>query len=67
VPELVAPVAAARPQSPVTAKLDPDVERARSAGGPIDKASYDCQCGFRFSAAVSTTVCCPHCGSGQAW
>jgi DNA-directed RNA polymerase subunit RPC12/RpoP len=39
----------------------------RDAGGPVDQASYTCQCGYLFSAAVSTTVECPHCGAGQAW
>jgi hypothetical protein len=46
---------------------DPAVQRARAAGGPNDRASYSCQCGFVFEAAVSTTVSCPHCGVGQAW
>jgi Zn finger protein HypA/HybF involved in hydrogenase expression len=39
----------------------------RAAGGPIDRASYSCECGYMFVAAVSTTVLCPHCGTGQAW
>jgi hypothetical protein len=46
---------------------DPAVERARQAGGPLDEAVYTCGCGYFFSAAVSTTVACPHCGAGQAW
>jgi hypothetical protein len=46
---------------------DPAVERARQAGGPLDEAVYTCACGYFFSAAVSTTVACPHCGTGQAW
>jgi hypothetical protein len=46
---------------------DPELARAREAGGPIDRASYGCTCGYQFSAAVSTTVNCPHCGSDQAW
>ncbi len=46
---------------------DPAVDRVREAGGPIDTALYTCGCGYLFSAAVSTTVCCPHCGTGQAW
>ncbi len=41
--------------------------RVRSAGGPIDEASYACQCGFMFLAPVSTTVVCPHCHAPQAW
>jgi hypothetical protein len=48
-------------------RTDPDVERARRAGGPIDRACYSCECGYRFDAPVSTTVSCPHCGCDQAW
>ncbi len=47
--------------------VDPAVSRVREAGGPTDRASYVCECGLLFSAEVSTTVTCPHCGSGQAW
>jgi hypothetical protein len=39
----------------------------RDAGGPVDKASYSCECGCVFVAAVSTTVKCPHCEAGQTW
>lgn len=46
---------------------DPAVERAREAGGPVDRASYACACGCQFRAPVSTTVSCPHCGADQAW
>jgi hypothetical protein len=46
---------------------DPTVERARAAGGPVDLASYNCQCGLTFSASVSTTVACPQCGTEQDW
>jgi hypothetical protein len=46
---------------------DPDAQRVRDAGGPIDKAAYTCECGYAFEAPVSTTVHCPHCGAGQAW
>jgi hypothetical protein len=53
-------------QEPVSA-CDPDAERVREAGGPIDRASYACACGYLFSAFVSTTVACPHCGADQAW
>jgi len=52
---------------PVTRPRDPAVERVREAGGPVDRACYACQCGYLFNAAVSTTVTCPHCGTGQAW
>jgi hypothetical protein len=51
----------------VVSSCDPAVERVREAGGPVDHASYSCQCGFLFSAQVSTTVACPHCGADQAW
>lgn len=46
---------------------DPDVQRVQGAGGPIDHASYSCACGYLFSADVSTSVTCPHCGTDQAW
>jgi hypothetical protein len=67
---LVAPVpataaATATPTEPATA--DPDVLRVQEAGGPTDHASYSCSCGYLFSADVSTSVICPHCGTGQAW
>jgi len=39
----------------------------REAGGPVDQASYNCECGYLFRAPVSTSVVCPHCGTGQAW
>jgi hypothetical protein len=45
----------------------PHEERMRASGGPEDNAFYRCACGFAFEAAVSTTVACPHCGTGQAW
>lgn len=43
------------------------VERVRAAGGPLDEASYVCECGYLFAAPVSTTVACPHCSAPQAW
>ena len=46
---------------------DPMVQRVRHAGGPADRASYTCQCGYIFIAPVSTTVACPHCRAPQAW
>lgn len=51
----------------VVAACDPAVARVRAAGGPVDQASYSCHCGCVFSAAVSTTVTCPHCNADQAW
>jgi hypothetical protein len=47
--------------------VDAAAERVREAGGPLDRACYSCGCGYQFSAPVSTTVSCPHCGAGQAW
>jgi hypothetical protein len=41
--------------------------RAQRSGGPDDRALYRCGCGYAFTAAVSTTVGCPHCGQTQAW
>jgi hypothetical protein len=58
----------AKPELSVPARgCDPDVRRAREAGGPIDLASYVCGCGCLFDASVSTSVACPHCGADQAW
>ena len=42
-------------------------QSARRAGPCEDKAFYACSCGYAFTANVSTTVGCPHCGSTQAW
>jgi hypothetical protein len=53
--------------APAATPCDPAVARVREAGGPIDRAAYTCECGYLFSAPVSTTVHCPHCGVGQAW
>jgi PHP family Zn ribbon phosphoesterase len=41
--------------------------RERDAGGPEDRACYQCTCGYVFEAAVLTSVDCPHCGGTQAW
>jgi hypothetical protein len=46
---------------------DSTIHRARAAGGPVDVASYNCTCGMVFSASVSTSVACPHCGTEQDW
>ena len=40
---------------------------ARRGSGPEDNALYSCMCGYAFTAAVSTSVDCPHCGTEQAW
>ena len=56
------------PASPELAgNRDLAAEQVRRAGGPLDLAFYNCGCGYLFSAAVSTTVACPHCGADQAW
>jgi rubrerythrin len=44
-----------------------DERRMRESGGPDDRAVYTCSCGYVFQADVSTSVACPHCGTGQAW
>jgi hypothetical protein len=56
---------------------DPAHQTAGQAGAPQaergevdptqDRASYNCDCGFVFTAAVSASVACPHCGKVQAW
>jgi hypothetical protein len=57
------PAASAAPPAP-----DLSAERRlRASGGPDDRANYSCSCGYMFEARVSTSVRCPHCGSGQAW
>jgi hypothetical protein len=58
--------AAAAP-SPIVPDNLADERRAREAGGPEDRAMYTCSCGYVFQAKVSTSVACPHCGTGQAW
>lgn len=44
-----------------------DERRLRESGGPRDRATYTCACGYVFMADVSTSVACPHCGTSQAW
>ncbi|MDE3070477.1 MAG: hypothetical protein KGJ43_07090 [Acidobacteriota bacterium] len=54
--------------APAPAPPDGAARHARTTGEPpLDVALYTCQCGLVFSAAVSTTVHCPHCGAVQAW
>jgi hypothetical protein len=59
--------ASASPAATPVRPPDAAASRVREAGGPVDRASYVCLCGFVFAAAVSTTVECPHCGAPQAW
>jgi hypothetical protein len=47
--------------------MHPAERRMRDAGGPDDRATYSCGCGFLFEAPVSTSVRCPHCETIQAW
>jgi len=54
-----------RPAAPEAAQTAD--ARSRVSGGPVDNAHYGCDCGFQFSAEVSTSVSCPHCGALQAW
>ena len=55
--------------SPVAPASDDlvDERRMRESGGPDDRAMYTCSCGYVFQADVTTSVTCPHCGTGQAW
>jgi hypothetical protein len=41
--------------------------RAQRTPAPEDRALYRCECGYSFTAEVSTSVGCPHCGTAQAW
>jgi hypothetical protein len=63
-----APEASASP-APEQPSADEHVaeRRHRESVAPEDVAHYACSCGFQFQASVSTSVCCPHCGTGQAW
>jgi rubrerythrin len=70
----VAPRAFREATSPGTQELREDLQvpdvalrRVRESGGPLDHASYVCECGYVFEADVSTTVSCPHCSAPQAW
>jgi hypothetical protein len=56
-----------RPRRESVPEDDPVVSRVREAGGPVDQASYACECGLVFVAPVSTSVACPHCQAAQPW
>jgi rubrerythrin len=45
----------------------PARERNKRANISQDAALYSCECGYVFTAAVTTSVGCPHCGTNQAW
>jgi predicted Zn-ribbon and HTH transcriptional regulator len=47
--------------------IAPARERNKRANLTQDAALYTCGCGYVFTAPVTTSVGCPHCGSAQAW
>jgi hypothetical protein len=49
------------------AVVTPERERDKRANVVEDAALYNCECGYIFKAAVTTSVGCPHCGCSQAW
>jgi hypothetical protein len=54
--------------APTARRLDDAAPGRRRMHGPTqDMATYHCHCGYVFEATVSTSVGCPHCGTGQAW
>jgi hypothetical protein len=57
---------ARRKSTPVSPEAA-ETRDARRGGGPEDRALYSCMCGYAFTAKVSTSVDCPHCGTEQAW
>jgi len=59
--------ARAKRRSTQLREVSVSVRRAKRSGGPQDRALYTCVCGCAFTAAVSTSVGCPHCGAHQAW
>jgi hypothetical protein len=61
------PTRAVRPAPQRPAPEPAEVRAARRAGGPEDRAFYSCMCGYAFTANVTTSVGCPHCGTEQAW
>jgi hypothetical protein len=63
----VHPVSRTAPEPEEPVAEHPMQRRAKESGGPLDHAQYRCSCGYIFHAAVSTSVACPHCGTGQAW
>jgi hypothetical protein len=47
--------------------ITPARERNKRANLTQDAALYSCGCGYVFTAPVTTSVGCPHCGCDQAW
>ena len=62
-----APETAAAPPAPAAGPDHAAERRHRESVACEDTAHYSCSCGFQFQAPVTTSVACPHCGSGQAW
>lgn len=67
VEEPASPAAEEPPPPAVIPDEHVDERRHRAAVNPEDHALYRCSCGYQFEAAVSASVACPHCGTGQAW
>jgi rubrerythrin len=55
------------PPAPRPEPVHPAERRLRDAGGPDDRETYTCSCGYVFEAQVTAGVACPNCGGGQAW
>lgn len=55
------------PPEPRPAPMHPAERRMRDAGGPDDRATYACSCGYLFEARVTASVHCPHCDTIQDW
>jgi hypothetical protein len=58
---------AARSRAAAHPPASAGVERERHCGGPLDRASYACSCGYVWQADVGTDISCPHCHVDQAW
>ena len=65
-PQPAAPEPSALPRDRAP-ELSVTQRAARRGGGPEDRALYSCACGYVFTAPVTTSVDCPHCGTEQAW
>jgi hypothetical protein len=59
--------AAERPVAEARPALSVSQVRARRGSGPEDRALYGCECGFAWTAEVTASPSCPHCGQPQAW
>jgi hypothetical protein len=56
-----------RRRTVVQTAITPARERNKRANLTEDAALYSCGCGYVFTAPVTTSVGCPHCGCAQAW